>query len=164
MVIGSARSLGRTYKLSEPPEPAESGVVVLPAGCGTYAGGMFGLLVILLLAVPILELFLIIQVAGGIGTWWTIWLLIVISVVGAWLVRHEGLSVLGRVRSQLAQGRMPTVELVDGLLILLAGAFMLTPGFLTDGLGLLLLLPPTRMVVRTMLIRYFGKRIQIHSG
>ena len=129
-----------------------------------YDGCVFGVIFILLLAVPIIELYIIVQVAGGIGTLETILLLIFVSVVGAWLVRREGLGALGRLQGQLGQGRVPANEIVDGLLILVAGALMLTPGFLTDALGLLLLIPPTRIIVRKLLIRRFRGRVQVRGG
>ena len=129
-----------------------------------YDDCVFGVIFILLLAVPIIELYIIVQVAGGIGTLETILLLIFVSVVGAWLVRREGLGVLGRLQGQLGQGRVPANEIVDGLLILVAGALMLTPGFLTDALGLLLLIPPTRIIVRKLLIRRFRGRVHIGGG
>ena len=119
------------------------------------------MLVLLFLVVPIIELYIIVQVASSVGALETIGLLILVSVVGAWLVRAQGLTVLGRVQGQLAQGKVPGKELVDGLLILLAGALMLTPGFMTDAFGLVLLLPPTRAVVRTILIHRYRNRMVI---
>lgn len=122
---------------------------------------MFPVLFLLFLVVPIVELYVIVQVAGGIGVLETIGLLIVISVVGAWLVRREGIGVLRRVQAQLAQGQMPTKQIVDGGLILFAGALMLTPGFVTDALGVLLLVPPTRIAIRSILMRRFKGRVQV---
>ena len=119
------------------------------------------MLLLALLCVPLLELYVIIQVAGGVGTGETILLLIAVSVVGAWMVRRSGLGVLNQIRERLARGELPAAELVDGLLILMAGALMLTPGFLTDAVGLLLLFPPTRLVVRTLLIRRFSKKLTL---
>ena len=122
---------------------------------------MFVLLLLALLCVPLLELYVIIQVAGGLGTGQTIVALIVVSVVGAWMVRRSGLGVLNQIRNRLSRGELPAAELVDGLLILLAGALMLTPGFITDAVGLLLLLLPTRVLVRSLLMRHFAKRITV---
>ena len=122
-------------------------------------GGVLAVLILLLVSVPLLELFVIVQVAGGLGAGQTILLLLVVSVVGAWMVRRSGLGVLRQIRTRLAEGEIPGKELVDGLLILLAGAFMLTPGFLTDAVGLLMLFRPTRAVVRSLLMRRYGKRI-----
>jgi UPF0716 protein FxsA len=110
-------------------------------------------LALLFLVVPVLELYVIVQVASGIGVPETILLLIGISVVGAWLAKREGIGVLRRVQATVAQGRVPSGEIVDGALVLLAGALMITPGFLSDCLAVLLLLPPTRAVVRATILR-----------
>ena len=119
------------------------------------------MLLLALLCVPLLELYVIIQVAGGIGTGQTILLLILVSVAGAWMVRRSGLGVLNQIRSRLSRGELPAAELVDGLLILVAGALMLTPGFITDAVGLLLLFLPTRVLVRSLLMRHFAKKITV---
>ena len=116
-------------------------------------------LILLFIAVPLVELFVIVETARSIGTLETIGLLLLVSVVGAWMVKAQGLAVLWRVRSKLAEGLMPGRELVDGALVLLAGALMLTPGFVTDAVGLLLLFPPTRMAIRPILIRRFRHRV-----
>ncbi len=121
---------------------------------------MFGLLVILFLALPIVEIYIIVQVGSIVGGWNTIGLMILISVIGAWMVRREGLSIIAKVQRQLVEGSLPTKQLVDGLLVAFAGALMLTPGFLTDAIGLLLLLPPTRVIARTALIARFRNRVQ----
>ena len=122
-------------------------------------------LILLFIAVPLVELFVIVETARSIGTLETIGLLLLVSVVGAWMVKAQGLAVLWRVRSKLAEGLMPGRELVDGALVLLAGALMLTPGFVTDAVGLLLLFPPTRMAIRPILIRRFRHRVTfIGSG
>ena len=122
---------------------------------------MFVLLLLVLLCVPLLELYVIIQVAGGVGTGRTIVLLVVVSVAGAWMVRRSGLGVLNQIRARLSRGELPAAELVDGLLILVAGALMLTPGFITDAVGLLLLFFPTRVLVRSLLMRHFSKKITV---
>ncbi len=124
---------------------------------------MFIVLLLALLCVPLLELYVIIRVAGGMGTGSTILLLIAVSVIGAWMVRRSGLGVLNQIRVRLDRGELPTNELVDGLLILVAGALMLTPGFITDAVGLLLLFFPTRLVVRSLLVRHFAKKINLHG-
>ena len=118
-------------------------------------------LVLLFIAVPLVELYVIVETARSIGTLETIGLLILVSVLGAWMVKAQGLAVLWRVRSKLQEGQMPGRELVDGALVLLAGALMLTPGFVTDAVGLLLLFPPTRMAIRPILIRRFRHRVTI---
>ena len=123
-----------------------------------YAEGVFVVLLLALLCVPLLELYVIIEVAGAVGTGQTIGLLILVSVAGAWMVRRSGLGVLNQIRSRVERGELPAAQLVDGLLILLAGALMLTPGFITDAVGLSLLFLPTRIVVRSLLMRHFAKR------
>ncbi len=120
-------------------------------------------LILLFIAVPLMELYVIVETARSIGTPETIGLLLVVSVVGAWMVRAQGMAVLWRVRSKLEEGRMPGRELVDGALVLLAGALMLTPGFVTDGFGLLLLFPPTRMMIRPILTRRLRHRVTYHG-
>ncbi len=149
--------------VSEVSEVLAASVVSEPSGCRcSNLVAMFFWLFVALLCVPLLELYVIIQVAGGIGTGQTILLLVAVSVVGAWMVRRSGIGVLNQLRRRLSAGEMPGAELVDGMLILIAGAFMLTPGFLTDAVGLTLLFPPTRIIVRTLLIRRFASRITAH--
>ncbi len=121
---------------------------------------MIGLLLALVfLVVPLAELAVIIQVGQWIGVLDTLVLLVLISVVGAWLAKREGIGVWRRIQRQLQLGRMPGNELIDGFLILFAGALLLTPGFLTDVLAILLLLPPTRAMARTALRRTFAWRL-----
>jgi UPF0716 protein FxsA len=123
-----------------------------------------GLLVLLFLAVPIVELYVIIQVGQAIGALETIGLLVVISVVGAWLAKREGLGVWRRIQAQLDAGRVPGADVLDAFLILLAGALLLTPGFLTDVLAILLLFPPTRALVRRALRRRYMGKVEIFRG
>jgi UPF0716 protein FxsA len=120
---------------------------------------MVGILALLFLVVPIAELAVLIRVGQWIGVVNTIGVLILVSVVGAWLAKREGLGVLRRIQCQLELGQMPGVELVDGFLVLLAGVLLITPGFLSDILGILLLLPPIRAAVRRLLRRRFAQRI-----
>lgn len=114
---------------------------------------MLLILFLVFVVTPIVELAVIVQVAGSTGLLNTIGLLVLVSVVGAWLVRHEGFSILRRAQVEAAQGRIPGREIVDGLLVLGAGALMLTPGFVTDAVGLALLFPPTRSLVRAVATR-----------
>jgi UPF0716 protein FxsA len=109
---------------------------------------MLPLLLVVLLAVPIAELWVIVQVAHGIGVLNTLGLLILVSVAGAWLLKQQGLATWARLQRSLAAGEMPTREVMDGALILFGGALLLTPGFISDCIGILLLLPPTRAVVK----------------
>ena len=105
-------------------------------------------LFLIFIVMPFLELLVILQVASVIGGWATFFLLVAESILGAWLCKREGASVLRRINQQLQAGQMPTTELVNGALILFAGALMITPGFLTDILGFILLIPPTREIGR----------------
>ncbi|MCY3661892.1 MAG: FxsA family protein [bacterium] len=122
---------------------------------------MFIILLLALLGIPVAEIFFIIRVARDLGIPETIGLLVAVSLVGAWLVRRSGLGVLRQIQERLARGEIPGKELVDGLLILVGGLLMLTPGFLTDAVGLLLLIPPTRLALRALLIRRYGKRLRV---
>jgi UPF0716 protein FxsA len=121
---------------------------------------MVGLLIVLFLVVPIVELTLIVAVAGQLGVLPTIGLLLLVSVAGGWLMRREGVGLLNRVRDELGRGELPATGMIDGVLLLVGGALMLTPGFLTDTIGLLLLVPPVRALVRAGLVRRFQRRIE----
>jgi UPF0716 protein FxsA len=105
------------------------------------------------LVVPFLELFVLIQVGQQVGVWWTIALVVAVSVVGSWLVKREGWAAWRRITTRVQGGEVPGDELVDGGLILFAGALLLTPGFLTDVMALLLLFPPTRVVARRVALK-----------
>ena len=119
---------------------------------------MLFLLLILLVALPIAELAVLVQVAGSIGVLDTIGLLILVSVVGVWLAKRAGLGVVARLRDTTARGEPPSRELADGALILLAGVLLVLPGFISDVIGILLLLPPVRALVRTVLLRRLRNR------
>ena len=125
---------------------------------------MFGVLLVLFVAVPAAELYVILQAAHAFGVFETVAALLVISIVGAWLCRVEGFSTLRKIQGALNEGRIPTRELQDGALILLAGALLLTPGFLGDVVGILLLLPPTRAIARTFLARVLRGRLQVATA
>jgi UPF0716 protein FxsA len=114
---------------------------------------MFLLLLFLFIAVPLIELYVIIQVGQAIGVLWTIALLMLSSVLGVVLVRSQGRSSWRRFRAALADGRAPAGETVDGAFVLLGGALMIVPGFVTDALGALLLLPPSRALLRRGVLR-----------
>jgi len=117
------------------------------------------LLVLLFVVVPIVELYVIIQIGQAIGVLPTIALLILDSILGAALMRSQGRAAWRRFNRALAEGRVPGQEVMDGALVIFGGALLLTPGFLSDFLGLILLLPPTRAIVRTVLLRRFAGRI-----
>jgi UPF0716 protein FxsA len=119
----------------------------------------FLLLLVLFVLVPILEIYVIIQVGQAIGAWWTIGLLIADSILGSVLMRSQGRAAWRRFQLALAEGRMPAREVLDGVLVIFGGAFLLTPGFLSDVVGALLLLPPTRAVIRRVLVKRFTFRL-----
>jgi UPF0716 protein FxsA len=119
---------------------------------------VFLVLALVFLVVPIAELYVIVQVSGAIGIPETILLLIGMSLLGAWLARLAGVGVLYRLQRTVRQGRVPSVEIVDGALVLLAGALLITPGFLSDILAILLLLPPPRALVRGVVLRRLRAR------
>ncbi len=119
------------------------------------------LLVAIFILIPIAELYLIYTVGDAIGAVWTIALLAADSVLGTVLLRTQGRSVWRRFNEALSAGRMPHREVVDGVLVIFGGAFLITPGFLTDIVGLLLLLPPTRAVIRRLLARRLGRRVAV---
>lgn len=116
-------------------------------------------LVAAFIGVPLIEIYVLIQVGQVIGPWWTILLLIVDSLIGTWLIRREGGRAWQALRVALESGRMPARELADGALILVGGTLMLTPGFVTDGFGILLILPFTRPVARRLLTQLVGRRL-----
>ncbi|MEL7207564.1 MAG: FxsA family protein [Actinomycetota bacterium] len=122
---------------------------------------MFPLLVVLFVLLPLAELWVIVAVADSVGIGPTLLLLLAISFAGAWMVRSQGWGALRRVQDVLGRGSLPTTELVDGALIILAGALLLTPGFITDGVGFALLIPPSRAVVRKLLAARFKDRVKI---
>lgn len=121
---------------------------------------MFVLLAVVFLVFPIVEIYVMLQVAGAIGVPETILLLVAISLVGAWLAKLAGLGVLNRLQRTVRAGKVPSAELVDGALVLFAAALMLAPGFITDCLAILLLVPPSRAVVRGVVLR----RIRTRGG
>ena len=122
------------------------------------------ILVLLFIVVPIAELALLIQVGQLIGVWWTILLLIADAMLGSWLLRTQSRAAWRRFNDALADGRVPHREVVDGVLVIFGGAFLITPGFLTDIVGVMLLLPPTRSVIRRFLVRRLGRRVAVGGG
>jgi UPF0716 protein FxsA len=119
---------------------------------------MVFLLALLFLVAPIVELAVIVQVAGTVGVLNTIALLVAVSILGGWLAKREGLVTLRRIQVALDRGRIPSREVADGALILMAGALMIAPGFISDAVALLLLFPPTRAFFRRVLMRTLAER------
>jgi UPF0716 protein FxsA len=118
-------------------------------------------LIAVFILVPLAELYVILRVGDAIGVGWTILLLVADSVLGSLLLRSQGRSVWRRFNATLTEGRMPHREVVDGVLVVFGGAFLLTPGFLTDVVGLLLLIPPTRALIRPLVMRRLGRRVTV---
>lgn len=116
------------------------------------------LLVALFIVVPIVELYVIIQIGSLIGVWPTIALLLADALLGSLLLRHQGRGAWQRFNLALAERRFPGREVADGLLIAIGGTLLLTPGFVTDIVGLIFLVPPTRAIVRRLLRGYVGRR------
>jgi UPF0716 protein FxsA len=121
------------------------------------------LLLLLFVVVPVVEIWVIVQVGQAIGVVPTLLLLLADAVVGTWLFRREGRRAWAALREAIAAGRVPAKEVADGALVVVGGAFLLSPGFVTDVVGLLCVLPPTRAflrraltgVVRVRLLRRF---------
>ncbi|HID48381.1 MAG TPA: FxsA family protein [Chromatiales bacterium] len=105
---------------------------------------VFRYLLLLFLLVPLIEIYFLIKVGDVIGAGWTVFLVVFTAVVGVWLLRVQGLGTLYRVQASLEQGELPATAMLEGMLLLVAGALLLTPGFVTDTIGFLLLVPPLR--------------------
>lgn len=114
------------------------------------------LIFLLLLAMPVVELAVIVQVAEEIGVLETLVVLVGISIAGAWLLKQQGLATWRSLQATTARGQVPTKEASDGALIVVGGALLLTPGFVTDVFGLVLLLPPTRALVKSSFRKLFA--------
>jgi UPF0716 protein FxsA len=119
---------------------------------------------LLFIVLPLVEIYVAVQVAHVIGVWETLLLLAALSIAGIYLAKVAGFGVLSRVRRQLAQGEMPTNELIDGLMVFIGGILLFLPGFLTAAAGLLLLFPPTRAVARNQVKRRWVGRIVYIDG
>lgn len=121
---------------------------------------MLARLLLLFLITPVVELALLIKVGEIIGFWPTIGIILITGITGSYLARREGLSVWRRLNERLQAGSLPGKELVDGVIILIAGAFLITPGVLTDLVGFLGLLPPTRALIRKYAMKRFQRAVQ----
>jgi len=117
-------------------------------------------LIPLFIIVPLAELAILIQLGRWIGVWDTIWLCIITAIAGGFLVQLEGLKVWLKLHVELIQGKMPTDQLIDGVLILTGGIMLLVPGIITDLIGLTLLLPFTRFLYRGWLKKKYEKRVR----
>ncbi|MFQ5659031.1 MAG: FxsA family protein [Gammaproteobacteria bacterium] len=128
---------------------------------------LFRLLLILFFTVPLIEIYLLIQVGGLVGVMPTIGLCVLTAIIGAWLLRLQGLQTLARVQRRLEHGEMPATDLLEGLILLMCGALLLTPGFFTDTIGFLCLVPKIRRYIATSFLnRMFlrGTQYTVHHS
>ena len=116
------------------------------------------ILLAVFIGLPLLEVAVFIQVGGAIGVWPTIAATIVTALAGSLLLRAQGLAALTRARAQMDQGQLPAREMFEGLCLVLAGALLLVPGFVTDALGLLLFFPPLRELLRLLIARHIAAK------
>jgi|SRR5450755_2599804 len=122
---------------------------------------MLLLFLLLLVLWPLAELFVFVQVAGAIGLLYALLLLIAAWPLGIWALRSQGSAAWRRFAAAVAENRAPTKEVVDGALVLAGGCLLIIPGFITDALGILLLLPPTRMLLRGIAGRHLDSRLMV---
>ena len=122
------------------------------------------LLILLFIVVPIAELYVIIQVGNAIGVVPTLVILLADAILGSMLLRHQGRAAWVRFNRALAEGRLPHKEVFDGVLVIFGGALLITPGFLSDILGLILLIPPTRALIRAASSRFVKRRLAMGGG
>jgi UPF0716 protein FxsA len=141
---------------------AHSATLPLGLGSRTGSGRQYAfdvaLLLVLLVVVPIVELYVFIQVSNAIGFLNALGIVILISIIGCWLVKRAGTKVWARFNEQVVAQRTPSKEVADGVCLLIAGALLIVPGFVTDAIGLLLLLPPIRSVASKALVRRYTGR------
>jgi len=121
-------------------------------------------LIAIFIVLPLAELYVILKVGDAIGAVWTILLLAADSLLGSLLLRSQGRSVWRRFNTALAEGKMPHREVMDGVLVIFGAAFLITPGFITDIIGLLLLVSPTRALIRSRVVRRLGRRVRVGGG
>ena len=122
---------------------------------------MFGKLLLLFILVPLVELYLFMTLGAQLGFPNTIAIIMITAIIGAALTKSQGRLAMAKFQQATSEGRMPHEEALDGLMILLAGAVLLTPGFLTDAIGFLLLIPPIRAIVRNSLAKRLRGKIKI---
>lgn len=120
---------------------------------------MFFKLFLVFLIVPIIEIYLLIKVGQVIGGLQTVAALVLMSLLGAYLMRSQGGKVLARIRDELSQGRLPAAQLLDGALIFIGGVLLTTPGFFTDFIGIFFLVPATRAMIKAWLGHWLQSRI-----
>lgn len=120
---------------------------------------MFRYIFFLFLAMPIIEIFLLIQIGSAIGAWTTIAIVIITAVLGTWMLRQQGMATLNKARGKMSGGQLPAFEMMEGMALGVGGALLLTPGFVTDAIGFACLIP----VTRKLLIGFLSRRVNLVS-
>lgn len=120
---------------------------------------MFQILLLLFILVPVIEIALFIQVGGLLGVWTTIAIILLTAVIGASLVRQQGLQTLLSIQQKVQRGELPAKEMIDGVMLAIAGVLLLTPGFMTDAFGFALLFQPSRQKIT----HYLMSHLQVHT-
>lgn len=115
---------------------------------------------LLFIVIPLIELYFIIVVGGAIGAFWTVLLVVLTAIVGVHLLRTQGMSTLTRAQRNMAQGKIPAMEMIEGIALAVAGVLLITPGFITDAIGFLCLVPASRQAI----IRYILARSSVQTG
>lgn len=124
----------------------------------------FSIFSVLFLVIPIAEIFILIKVGGIIGTFPTIILVVLTAVIGAGLLRQQGLSTLARLQQNMSQGKIPAQEIIEGVLLAVGGALLMTPGFVTDTIGFLCLLPFSRKFIATVIMKNSASKVTAQMG
>lgn len=117
----------------------------------------------LFILIPLIEIYLFIKVGASIGAFNTILLILVTAIVGVALLRWQGLSTINKVQSQMQHGELPALGMIEGMMLFFAGALLLTPGFFTDAVGFLILIPPLRKALALWLLERSGWMVQIRT-
>jgi UPF0716 protein FxsA len=125
---------------------------------------MFFKLFLLFTVIPLIEIWVLIQIGQRIGAFDTIALIILTGILGAFLARSQGFFIISKIQNDLQQGRMPADSLTDGLIIIVGAVLLITPGLITDIFGFLLLVPQTRLVLKQIILRQFKKYISRNNG
>jgi len=121
---------------------------------------MFGKFLILMIAVPLVDLFILLEVANVIEFWPTVALVVITGFIGHALFKKQGFQILRSIQTELASGKMPGDKIVSGVIVLIGGVLLMTPGFLTDIVGFLFLIPGFRRLIRSWLKQRFSSGIQ----
>ncbi len=122
------------------------------------------LLLVIFIVIPIVEIGLFIQVGGMLGLWWTLAIVIITAIIGTYLLRKQGLDVVNKLQSEMAEGQLPVNQLIHGTFIVIAGLLLLTPGFFTDFIGFSLFVPQIRLALGSFLGQFIKSRARNNAG